>query len=208
MNKKQRKTQEKLREKSDITREEHCKKFENKIQHLNKKYRESLEEKIKIIPSDIEELSRLGVFNPEKFREIKEEEYEIEIIGDIELSENEMKVLKLHPKFAILPRLVEGGLDLDEELANSKLRMQLHKEIEERKGKKEKEDKGNNLTEEHLEKSDKERIEEIELEAKSRQVFDPIEKTYNERKRRATDLREFNSWDLLLLKRTVLLKLI
>ena len=51
---------------------------------------------------------------------------------------------------------------------------------------------GNNPVEEQLEKNDKERIEEIELEAKSRQVFDPIEKTYNERKRRAPDLRECN----------------
>merc|ERR1712121_594576 len=39
---------------------------------------------------------------------------------------------------------------------------------------------------------DKAKIEEIELEAKSRQVFNPMEKTYDERKRRVTDLRECN----------------
>ena len=174
-----------FREKANIAREEHRKKYKEKIKHLNNKYRESTDEMIRIIPTDMEELRDLRVFNPERYNEMKEEEYEVKIIGDVKLNENEMKILKLHPKFAILPRLVEGGLDLDEELANSKLRMQIHKEYDERK---EKNELGLDLPVE----DDKAKIEEIELEAKSRQVFNPMEKTYDERKRRVTDLRECN----------------
>ena len=136
-------------------------------------------------------LEELRIFDPKKYEEIKEEEYEVKIIGEIELSENEMKVLKLHPKSAILPRLFEGGLDLDEELANSKIRMQLSKELEEKK-EKDKTEEYKELEIEKTEKSEEDRLTEIEMESKTRQVFDPVGQVYDERKRRVTDLRECN----------------
>ena len=87
-------TQERRKIKTN-TRKEHRKKFKDRIQHLRKKYRENMEEKIRVIPTDMEELSELRVFNPEKYREIQEEEYEIKIIGDIDLNE---KGIKTPPK--------------------------------------------------------------------------------------------------------------
>ena len=37
---------------------------------------------------------------------------------------------------------------------------------------------------------EKDRVKEIEMEARTRQVFNPVEKIYDERRRRVTDLRE------------------
>ena len=131
----------------------------------------------------MKELGGLRIFDPERYDSIKEEKYDIKIIGDVELDEKELIMLKLHPKFAILPRLYKGGLDIEEELANSKLRMQISKELEKQLG-----------LEEFTEVSkvsknvedEEDRIREIEIEAKSRQVFDPVERVFDERKREVT----------------------
>ena len=127
------------------------------------------------------DLGGLRIFDPTRYENIKKEEYDIKIIGDVEIDEKELQVLKLHPKFAVLPRLFKGGLDVEEELANSKLRMTVSKELEEQKDKK---------PEVIVEESDKRA--EIEIEARSRQVFNPVDKEYDERKRRVTDLKECN----------------
>ena len=173
-----------FREESARTRKECRKKYDDKIEHLKRKYRHNEEEREKNIPSDMEEISELRIFDKNRYEEIELESYDIKIIGDVELEENEMKVLKLHPKFAILPRLQEGGLDVDEEMANAKLRMQISKEMEERK------DQNKEMIEEEEEKSEEEKVADLELEARTRQVFDPVEKKYDERRRRATDLKE------------------
>ena len=177
-----------LREKSATIKIEHRNKYKKKVDHLIQKYRDSEDEIARSIPDDMIDLGGLRIFDPDKYDEIKEEKYDVKIIGDVELDEKELKVLKLHPKFAILPRLLEGGLDVEEELANSKLRMQVSKELEEKK----------NLSLSHsqtklvMEKSEEDRVLDIEIEARTRQVFDPVERTFDERRRRVTDLREFN----------------
>ena len=171
-----------FREHSAKVKLEHREKYRVKIEHLRRKYRKEKDEQQKGVPSDMMEFESLKVFNKDKFDEIEMTEYDIKIIGDVDLSENEKKVLKLHPKFAILSRLTRGGLDLDEEIANSKLRMQLSKEIEDKK----REEKAKEVIEE------KDMLEEIELEARGRQVFDPVKGVYDERKRRVTDLKECN----------------
>ena len=38
--------------------------------------------------------------------------------------------------------------------------------------------------------SEEDKLEELEMEAKGRQIFDPVERKYDERKKRVTDLRE------------------
>ena len=177
-----------LREKSATIKIEHRNKYKKKVDHLIQKYRDSEDEIARSIPDDMIDLGGLRIFDPDKYDEIKEEKYDVKIIGDVELDEKELKVLKLHPKFAILPRLLEGGLDVEEELANSKLRMQVSKELEEKK----------NLSLSHsqtklvMEKREEDRVLDIEIEARTRQVFDPVERTFDERRRRVTDLRECN----------------
>ena len=46
------------------------------------------------------------------------------MIGDINLSEEEKQVLKLHPKFSVLEDLKPGGLDAVQEATMAKLRME------------------------------------------------------------------------------------
>ena len=176
-----------FRMESAKTRKECRVKYEGKIQHLKRKYRDSDEEEERKVPPDMEDLMELTVFDKEKYSKLVMQSYEVKVIGDVQLEENEKLVLKLHPKFAILPRLLAGGLDVDEELANSKLRMQLRKEMEEKKAQK---DAFENIVVTGVDMEEK--IKEIEEEAKGRQVFDPVEKRYDERKRRVTDLKECN----------------
>ena len=170
-----------FREHSTKVKLECREKFKEKVDHLKRKYRDKEEDLVRRIPEDMIDLGGLRIFDPAKYDNIEKEEYDIKIIGDVDIDEKELQVLKLHPKFAILPRLFKGGLDVEEELANSKLRMTVSKELEEQKNK-------------HSEVIDEEsdKVKEIEIEAKSRQVFDPVEKEYDERKRRVTDLKECN----------------
>ena len=56
----------------------------------------------------------------------------MQTIGDVELTENEKKILELHPKFSVLAKLEKDGLEFEQETANAKLRIQLSKEDEER----------------------------------------------------------------------------
>ena len=58
--------------------------------------------------------------------------YEAEIIGEIELTNNERLILNLPPKFAIEENLPEEGLAMDEELSYAKTRMTIEKEEGER----------------------------------------------------------------------------
>ena len=67
---------------------------------------------------------------------------------------------------------MENGLDEDQEISNTKLRMEKNKEKE------------------NEEYNDEEKDEIKEMEAKERQVFDPVNRKYDARKRRVTDLKE------------------
>ena len=182
-----RKILQEFREESAKIRIECRNKFKDKIEHLNRKYRESKEDQARRIPPEMALLGNLKIFDPVRFDQIEKEKYEVKIIGDIELDEKEMQVLKLHPKFAVMPRLWEGGLDAEEEMANSKLRMQISKELEEKKNRDAEE-----IADKTVEKepSEEERVQEIENEARSRQVFNPVDKIFDERRRRVTDLKE------------------
>ena len=161
LNEAARKTKEKLNEK-----------YKNKIKHIRSKYRNEEEDEGIEIPEDIEEFSELSVFTKEKFEKIRVPENEVKTIGEIELSEDERSVLKLHTKFALLETLKKGGLDAEQEASIAKLRMETNKE-KEYEGFTEEERKENEI-----------------LEAENRMIFDPINKVHDNRKKRATDIRE------------------
>ena len=172
-----RRIMKKLRTEASKKRKEMKKIFDDKIFHLRRKYRETEEEKVRKIPETLEEFDDLSIFDPEKFDEIMTEDYDIQTIGDVDLNENERKILKLHPKFSVLGKLTEGGMEIEQELSKAKLRIQLGKEDEERL------DEEEEMTEEESRRID-------EISAMSRQVYDPVEKIYDDRKRRVTDLKE------------------
>ena len=162
-------------------------KYEDKLTHLRKKYRIGEEEKIDNIPESIKDLklNNLSIFNKKKFEEIKTIEYETEVLGDLELSVKERMILRLPPKFAIEENLPPGGLSLDEELGFAKARMTLKKEQDEKLEREE--DEGIEVEEE----VDEELEEEMEkVEARSRQIYDPKTRTYDDQRRRVTDLKE------------------
>ena len=163
------------------------KKYEEKLKNLQRKYRKNEEEKIDKIPEALENLGleNISVFSREKYDKKQVTKYEPEIIGDIDdLHDNERLILMLPPKFSIEENLPRDGLLIDEEMAYAKTRMTINKEREERI---DEEDEGLGLGEE----DDPEKEEELErLEAESRQVYDPRKRTFDDRKRRATDLKE------------------
>ena len=105
-------------------------KDEVKMKHLRKKFRKSEGEKIDMIPEALKNLrlENLSIFCRKKFEEKKAFDYEVEVIGEMTLSNNERMMLKSPPKFAIEDNLPEEGLALDEELAFAKARMTIAKE--------------------------------------------------------------------------------
>ena len=107
--------QEAARNKSTI-----MKKYEQKLKHLRRKFRTSEEDKINKVPDSIADLKleNLSVFNKKKFDDIEIVEYETEVIGDIELTDNERKILRLPPKFSIEDNLPPEGLALEVEMAS------------------------------------------------------------------------------------------
>ena len=82
----------------------------------------------------------------------------------------------MHPTFSIIETLQEGAIQFEQELSNAKLRMQLNKELE--------------MEESEEARTTKSEEQEEEDDAKSRLTFEPITKTYNDCKRRVTDLEE------------------
>ena len=161
------------------------KKNEAKLKHLRKRFRTSEEEMIDRVPDSMKDLylEKLSIFNSKKHDDIETIEYEVEVIGELELTNNERLILRLPPKFAIEENLPPEGLALDQELSYAKARMTIAKEEEERLD----EDEG--LGEEE-EKSEEQEEENEKLEAMTRQIYNTKTRTFDDRKRRATDLKE------------------
>ena len=122
------------------------------------------------------EMSHLSVFHQEKFDEVQTGEVQVPVIGEVYLSADEESILKRSPKFAMPQTLQEDSLREEMEKAYSLIRMELRDEEEEQE----------QSTAEEIENKRKEN----ELDAQARQVFCPIERRYDERKRRVTDLVE------------------
>ena len=161
--------------------------YDSKIAFLIKKYKENEEDKLDKVPREIEEYAEAKVFGKRKFDEIEEDKIEVSILGEISLTEPERKVMRLHPKFAILKRLDDEEMEFNMECGFAKARMEIQKEederIEEGEGEKvEGADTGKTAEE----------LEEIaeEIEARGRQIFDPEDKIFDHRKKRATDVVE------------------
>ena len=147
-------------------------KYKKKVEHLKEKYKACDDQEEDGPPDDLEDYADLSVYNSNKFKQIEVMNSDILVIGDIELSDEEKEVLKLHTKFSILENLKPGGIDADLEASIAKLRMESVKDKE-----------YENFTNE-------ERKECEEIDAKTRMIFDPTEKLHDNRKRRVTDLRE------------------
>ena len=174
-----------LREEAAEIKRTQGEKYREKVKILERRYRDTAEEKLKP-PPRMEEYGHLSVFNADKYDKIEVEEIQVPRIGEIKLSREEESILRRHPKFAIMPNLQEDTMKEDMEKAYSLVRMELREEdenleyeIRDKNG-----EKIGDGTNQEKQKRDKEEM------ARGRQVFDPISKVYDERKRRVTDLAE------------------
>ena len=179
--KRYRTTIRKLRDAALARKNEMRDKYKDKVRDLKFKYREDTEERLDKIPDEMQDYHNLSIFDREKFERIQIQSYEVTCVGEIHLSNEEKSVLRMHPKFCVMETLKEGAMNFEIELANAKLRIQLHKENDE---------KLDDTEEIELTQEEKDTIEEEE--AKSRQTFDPLTKTFDDRRRRVTDLAECN----------------
>ena len=174
-----------LRIEANKITQEMDRKYKKKIEHLQKKFREDEKEKIKKLPKGLEDFCTLRIFDQEEFDKILIESYEVLVIGDIEIDDDERNALKLPPKFSLMEDLVKGGLEFDQEAAFAKIRMEIQQEIDEDLQGEEEDDLGDDDEEE-----ESLRLKSEEIMALSRQTYDPIEGVYDDRKRRVTDLQE------------------
>ena len=165
-----------LKQEAEKERREQTQKYRNKIDHLEKRYREREEDDEDTgIPPGMEEMRHLSVFSAEKYERLEKKETRVHDIGDIELTKEEEMILKRSPKFSIPMRLEEDTMNKEMEKAFSLMRMELREEEE---------------AEEKEKETDEKELQRKELESKMRQVYDPLEKRYDEGKRRVTDLEE------------------
>ena len=119
-----------LRRAADDTREEYRSTYEEKLRHLQDKYRgEKDEDKV---PEIIKEFDDLNIFSSDKYEEIQVGEEEILCISkDICLSDDERAVLRLHTEFLNIQTLQEGDVKFEQELAYAKVRMERRNDLEE-----------------------------------------------------------------------------
>jgi hypothetical protein len=191
-----------LQARAEETRREHREDYKNKIDHLSRKFERKRNEENRRLPEDMKEYSLAMVFDKGKYEAMKIDQIDVTVIGQVDLSEDEKALLRLHPKFSIRDDLTVENLEFEQELGYAKARYELRRENEE------------NLEEEidlyggthasiptfsgigtnHKTENepDVEKIAELsELEeAKARQFYDPEENVYDYRKKKVTDLRE------------------
>ena len=175
-----------LRQEAETARQESRDKYKKKLEHLEKKYGQTEEERSDP-PPGMEHLSHLSVFRNSKYEDIMISETEVKTIGEVTISEEETRILRRTPKFAIPERLMEDSIREEMEKAYAKMRMELR---DEETGE---EDELNPELEKQLTETEEDREREArnkEHEAKSRQIYDPIEDTYDDRNRKVTDLVE------------------
>ena len=119
-----------LRDAAAEVRDELRKKYEKKVDHLRGKYRQDKDDKDDEIPAELGEYYNLSIFSRTKFDEVIVDDYEIKCLGELNLHENEKKVLKLHTKFVVMKRLDETEMKIEQELSYTKARFSLREREE------------------------------------------------------------------------------
>ena len=174
-----------LKSESDIVRTDLRQKYKEKIAHLRQKFAKRKADLMASKPAKYHGYEGAKVFDKIEFDKIETDKIKVSKVGKLDVSEEEESALRLHPKFAILDKIDDEELDFQEELGYAKLRYTLLKEEEEKLDSDDEDD--HKMTEED-DQASKELQEEIE--AKSRQYYDPEKKLFNYGRKRATDLKE------------------
>ena len=154
-------------------------KYSSRTKHLRSKYNPDSKEGP--VPHDLTKYSEADVFSKDytnnRAAPDHTEGQEVLIIGDVQLSDEEMEVLKLPPKFAILDKLDDELAEVELQACSSKHRWEASKLEEEDLV---------DMTDAEKERFDKEM--EI-IEAKARQMYCPETNTIDMAKLKATDVK-------------------
>ena len=183
----------KLRKEIEVKRKELKEKYFNKTNHLYgiRKREEEKKNMNKEIPEEIREFESCKVFSEERMKEMIKMKVENMTIGKVELDEDEKAALSLHPNFAILKYLDEEENERDIELGLAKIRYEVRNREERKKVGNIEYEGFRNKKIKIEEDTNKETEEKNKIEdAKERQVYNPIEKTFDFSKRRVTDIKE------------------
>ena len=171
-----RKVMQEFKKEELMVKEELTDKFKKKVEHIKLKYRKNKnahpEEDEVVVPDDMTDYSEARIFTKKSYDNIQEDSYEVKIVGEVELTVEERKILQLHPKFCVVGQLNETNFEHEQEAALAKIRMEITKDEE-----------NQDLTPEEIKEDE-------EFTARTRQVFDPETRQYDARKRRVTDLKE------------------
>ena len=152
-------------------------KHEKKVKHLRKKFGDKFDVDTEYpVPDHLKQFENIKLYSGQS-EEKKEVKVDIDVIGDVTLTEEELEVLRLPPNFAVLTKLSEEDFVHETEMSMTKVRWEKKKRLDEKL------DEPVKVSEEEKEKIDEE-------EAKTRQTFDPIEKIIDMRKKRVTDMKE------------------
>ena len=184
----------KIRRETNDRKRELVEKYKKKIEHLGEiRKKEEEKRKYKVeVPEEIKIFKDCVIFDEAKFSAMRKAEIGNLTIGKVKIDDDERAALSLPPNFAILKFLDEEEQERDIELGLSKLRLEA-RNIEEK-------NKLGNIEYEasegkrirldcEIESREKEKEREL-YEAKERQIFNPIEKTFDFSKRRVTDMKE------------------
>ena len=123
-----RKVIEELREVARRTKHETTAKMKAKNEHLKKKYNIKSQEQQEPPPEDLKKFEDIMIFDKTKYENLKNDSYQIKIIGNVELSNDEKAVLRLHPKFCVLENLTLTRLEQKQKAVMAMLRMEISKQ--------------------------------------------------------------------------------
>ena len=117
-------------QKAEEIKREYGNKYRKKVEHLRKKVEEKKKKMVNEIPDEFNDYDDLRIFDEEKYDQIEVGVNEILIVSkDVELSEDEKSVLRLHKKFSLVKTLETREFNFELEQAFAKLRMERKKEI-------------------------------------------------------------------------------
>ena len=180
----------KLRKETLVKKKELKKKYNAKLEHLEKVRRAEEEEKWnrRTVPIEIEEFHGCIVFDKGKLEAMKPSEVDSLVIGKVEIDDDEKAILKLNPKFAVMTKLEDESFERKVEVGLAKLKYEIRKQKERELENAVDIEDNDNRKKIKLEEDDEKEMDKAD--AKSRQVFDPINKIFDYSKRRVTDLKE------------------
>ena len=90
-----------FREEAEEIKKKTIEDYKMKISHLRTKNEKLRREEKERVPEEMTDYKDAAAFNRLKYERIEVDEISVTVIGDITLSEEELAVLKLHPKFSI-----------------------------------------------------------------------------------------------------------